>query len=138
MRINAIGAFAIATDPTASAAWLARHFGFQVTIDIGWYVNMQHPDHPNLHFDFCLQGHDSIPATERDHLGGGLGFLVDDVDAEAKRLEEAGVEFLLAPVTELWGQRRFQVLGPDNLCIEVIQMVEPDPAWLAEHGIAQE
>lgn len=39
-------------------------------------------------------------------------------------------------VTEPWGQRRFQVLGPDGLRVEVLQSVAPDPQWLADNGLA--
>lgn len=63
-----------------------------------------------------------------------LAFLVDDVDAEEKRLREAGLDIVLPLVTEPWGQRRFQVMGPDGLVVEVLQAVDPSPGWLAEYG----
>jgi hypothetical protein len=42
---------------------------------------------------------------------------------------------VLPLVTEPWGQRRFQVTGPDGLVVEVLQPVDPSPEWLAEHGL---
>lgn len=65
-----------------------------------------------------------------------LAFLVDDVDAEQRRLREAGLDIVLPLVTEPWGQRRFQVMGPDELVVEVLQAVEASPQWLAEHAPA--
>ncbi len=54
-----------------------------------------------------------------------LGFLVEDVDAEFDRLSSAGLEVVMPLVTEPWGQRRFQVTGPDGLLVEVLQRLAP-------------
>ncbi len=44
-----------------------------------------------------------------------LAFLVADVDAEFERLRTAGLDVVIPLVIEPWGQRRFQVAGPDGL-----------------------
>lgn len=136
MQVKGIGAVIMAADPTASAEWLAEHFGFKINVDIGWYVNTQHPDHPSLHLDLMRLGHESMPDPLRDRLGGFIAFQVDDVDAEEERLRGAGVEISLPATTEPWGQRRLQALGPGGLVVEVLQVVAPDPEWLAEQGLA--
>ena len=59
------------------------------------------------------------------------------MDAELARLHTAGVEVVMPLVTEPWGQRRFQLAGPDGLLIEVLQLVPPDPQWLADNGMAE-
>ena len=137
MRFNLMGTALNSDDPTASGNWFAEHFGFKVNIDLGWYVNTQHPDHPTISLDFMRRGHDSMPEALRDKALSGtlVAFLVEDVDAEEQRLREAGVEIVLPLHTEPWGQRRFQVAGPDNVFVEVLQLVAPDPAWLAENGL---
>jgi catechol 2,3-dioxygenase-like lactoylglutathione lyase family enzyme len=139
MEFTAAGMALAADDPVASAAWFTEHFGFRVGIDIGWYVNTQHPDHANLSLDFVQRDHESWAAVARGKTVAGtlLAFLVADVDAEHDRLRAAGLEVVMPLVTEPWGQRRFQVAGPDGLLIEVLQLVPPDPQWLADNGMAE-
>ncbi|RNL85720.1 VOC family protein [Halostreptopolyspora alba] len=135
MQAHGIGVVAMSSDPAASSAWLVEHFGFVRNVDIGWYVDLQHPGHPAVYLDLIRLGHESMPPRLRDRAGGFLALLVEDVDAEERRLRAAGVEFVKPVTTEPWGQRRFQVEGPDSLVVEVLQQVEPDPQWLADQGI---
>jgi catechol 2,3-dioxygenase-like lactoylglutathione lyase family enzyme len=60
-----------------------------------------------------------------------FGFIVDDADKVAAALGEAGVTLETSPVTEVFGQRHFFVRDPAGTWIDVIQLVEPDPEWLA-------
>ncbi|GIG70371.1 VOC family protein [Phytomonospora endophytica] len=138
MRFSLMGTALMSDDPAGAARWFTEHFGFQVGIDIGWYVNTQHPDHPAMALDFVDRAHDSLPEALRGRLVEGtlLGFVVEDVDAEERRLRTAGVDIVLPLATEPWGQRRFQLRGPDGVVVEVLQMVTPDPAWMAANGYA--
>lgn len=137
MRINLVGMAVMSADPARSAEWFVEHFGFKVGIDIGWYVNTQHPGHGNLSLDFVHREHESCGAALHGKQVAGtlLAFVVDDVDAEEQRLRTAGLDFTLPVVTEPWGQRRFQVRGPDGLIIELLQVVAPDEEWLAQNGL---
>ncbi|MUL40625.1 hypothetical protein FZ103_05425 [Streptomonospora sp. PA3] len=134
---NMIGFALSVRDPAGCAAWFAEHFGFGVNVDIGWYVNTTCADLPGVSLDFVRSDHESWPEAVRGRQVSGalVAFLVADVDAEARRLAEAGVEFALEAVTEPWGQRRCQVLGPEGVVVEVLQQVAPDPQWLAAHGL---
>ncbi|HEY1176698.1 MAG TPA: VOC family protein [Phytomonospora sp.] len=138
MRFSLMGVALMSDDPRAAARWFTERFGFEVGIDIGWYVNTRHPDHPTTAVDFVARDHGSLPEALRGKLVEGtlLGFLVDDVDAEERRLREAGAEFVLPLATEPWGQRRFQLKGPDGVVVEILQTVAPDPEWMAENGFA--
>lgn len=138
MRIDLVGIAFITENPAASAQWFADHFGFTSNIDIGWYVNTQHEGHANLSLDFVQEDHESLPDVLRGKQVAGtlLAFLVEDVDAEERRLRQEGLDVVLPLVTEPWGQRRFQVAGPDGVVVEVLQMVPPSPDWMAEHGLA--
>ncbi|MBB4752032.1 hypothetical protein BJ964_006193 [Actinoplanes lobatus] len=101
-------------------------------------MNTQHADHPNVSLDFVQRDHESWPQATRSAtvVGTLLAFLVADVDAEFERLRSAELEVVMPLTTEGWGQRRFQVAGPDGLLVEVLQMVAPDPQWLADNGLA--
>lgn len=124
-------------DPAGCARWFAEHFGFAVNIDLGWYVNTTSPDLAGVSLDFMASDSESWPEGVRGRgvSGAMVAFAVADVDAEAERLRQAGVDFALEVVTEPWGQRRLQVRGPEGVVVEVLQLVAPDPGWLAANGL---
>ena len=138
MQVSLFGTALAAADPRAAADWFVEHLGFGVTVDLGWYVATQHPQHPSLSLDFVVDDHASWPVEMRSRpvSGAMLAFLVEDVDAEEARLRAAGVESVMDLVTEPWGQRRFRVAGPDGVVVEVLQRVAPDMDWLAANGLA--
>ena len=50
-------------------------------------------------------------------------FLVDDVDAEAKRLSAAGAEILAEPTDRPWGHRTLHVEDPDGNVVELAKEI---------------
>lgn len=50
-----------------------------------------------------------------------IGFIVDDVEAEATRLREAGAPILTGPVDRPWGERTLHIADPDGNVIEFAQ-----------------
>jgi lactoylglutathione lyase len=60
--------------------------------------------------------------------GGEVVFLVEDVDAEAERLQEAGVVILNGPVDRAWGHRTLHLGDPDGFVVELAQEIPRRPA----------
>jgi lactoylglutathione lyase len=52
---------------------------------------------------------------------GEIGFIIDDVDAEAERLERLGVEILTGPIDRPWHERTLHIADPDGNIIEFAQ-----------------
>lgn len=52
---------------------------------------------------------------------GEIGFIVDDVDAEAGRLRQAGVEILTGPLDRPWRERTAHIADPDGDIVESAQ-----------------
>ncbi|WP_199441846.1 VOC family protein [Umezawaea beigongshangensis] len=133
MQFTKMATWLLADDPTAAANFYAEHFGFTVAADIGWYVSLTHPSGSTI--DFVQRDHESVQTRFRRPTGGvGLAFLVEDAAAEEERLRAAGVPIALPLVDEPWGQRRFQVEAPAGEMVEVLQVVAPDPEWMAANG----
>jgi uncharacterized glyoxalase superfamily protein PhnB len=61
---------------------------------------------------------DENPTFRYVYAGGAnnviVGFNVDDVDAEYKRLLPLGAQMLNEPTTHQWGARSFQFRDPDG------------------------
>jgi lactoylglutathione lyase len=61
-----------------------------------------------------LIGRERMPAAGASEVC----FVVDDVDAEATRLNETGVEILSGPTDRVWGHRTLHFLDPDGHIVE--------------------
>jgi len=137
MHFTNLGMFLYTEDPRAAADFYIQHLGFKKTTDIGWFVALRHPDHPNFDLALAQNDHKTVAAPFKgiETKGAGLAFLVKDVDAEAARLREAGVAIAVEVQSEPWGQRRFQFEAPGGVIVEILQQVEPSVEWLEEHGL---
>ena len=132
MQPAAFGA-TVVTDRTAEvAAFYQAHFELQITIDLGWFVTLRRGE-SDWELAVCERGHATVPAavSAARESTNVFGFIVDDVDKVATALTEAGVRLETEPVTEAFGQRHFFVRDPEGTWLDVIQLVAPDPAWLA-------
>ncbi|MFI9048090.1 VOC family protein [Streptomyces sp. NPDC053427] len=137
MRFTKIGTALLTDDVAASTRFYADHFGFRPLAELGWYASLQHPQHPDYALDFVQRGHEAMPEGFRAQETGGvlLGFLVEDAAAEEAALREKGVPIAEPLRDEPWGQRRFNVWGPEGTLIEVLQDIDPDPEWMAAQGL---
>jgi lactoylglutathione lyase len=50
-------------------------------------------------------------------------FLVDDVDAEAERVQSLGISILAGPEDRPWGHRTVHILDPDENIVEFAQEI---------------
>ena len=130
-------ATALATDDVAASRdFYVDHLGFTPAVDLGWYVSLHHPDHPEQVLDLVARDHPSIPARFRGHRVGGttLALLVADAAREESRLRAAGVP-VAVPLEDMpWGQRRFHLVAPEGTHVEVVQFLDPDPPGPAAGG----
>ena len=65
-----------------------------------------------------LTGHEPRPGP-----AGEAVFMVDDVDAEARRLAELGVPVLSGPADRPWGHRTLHLADPDGFVVELAQRI---------------
>jgi len=63
-----------------------------------------------------------------DRPGGEVVFLVEDVDAEAERLREAGATILRGPVDRAWGHRTLHLEDPDGFVVELAGEIPRQPS----------
>jgi catechol 2,3-dioxygenase-like lactoylglutathione lyase family enzyme len=125
-----------ADDLTACRDFYTSLFGFEIVYEIEWYVQMKHPDNDALQIAFVKRDHPSVPKDDQDAARGVIVTLetdaVDPIYARAKDLD-------LSPVLRLrdeeWGQRHFMVRDPSGLLVDVVQMIEPSPKFIEEHGL---
>lgn len=131
MQINRFSTTLLVDDVAAVRDFHVQHFGWRVSGDAGWFVALGHDEQA---YELCVlqRDHETVPEGARDTARGLiLGYLVDDAHAEAERLRAEGVADLGGVVDEVYGQRHFFVRDPAGVLIDVIQLTEPDPEWVA-------
>jgi uncharacterized glyoxalase superfamily protein PhnB len=115
----------VVTDKLAECRdFYVQRLGFQVEFEATWFVYLASgsgavafmtPDHPSR-----------PPGPERF---GGQGLLltlqVADAAAEFERLRKAGAKFAHPLHDEPWGQRRFGLVDPSGMWVDVVQQTEP-------------
>ena len=132
MQPASFGATVITDRPAEVAAFYQQHFDVRIAIDLGWFITLRRGE-ADWELAICQRGHGTVPAalsalTESTNL---FGFIVEDVDKVAQSLTEAGVKLESEVLTEVFGQRHFFVRDPEGTWLDVIQLVAPDPEWLA-------
>lgn len=126
MNITASAISLNVDDERASAAFLAKHFGFTEEMSADGFVSLSRPD-AGFHIVFLRTGLKSFrPEYMRDRSADGLlvALVVDDIDAEYARVQAEGVEITTELQTEPWGERFFQVADPNGVIIQLVQWVE--------------
>lgn len=120
-------------DVRAAQQFYIDLFGMKVSADVGWYVQLHHPDNPSMQIAFIEDGHDSIPPSHRGRPTGVVITLeFDDIDKLHQRAIHLGLPIHLALRDEPWGQRHFITEDPTGLLVDVVQPINPSPEFLAE------
>ncbi|MPY81705.1 MAG: VOC family protein [Actinophytocola sp.] len=103
-----------------SVAFYRDVLGLEVRIDGDGYVEFAME---NTKFSLFERGKltDLIGRPGGTPPCGEIGFIVDDVDAEADRLRQAGAEILTGPVDRPWRERTLHIADPDGNIVEFAQ-----------------
>ena len=126
MNITASAVSLTVDDVDASASFLADHFGFATEMADDGFVSLTRAD-AGFNVVFLRTGLPTLkPAARASDRAGGilLVFVVDDVDAEYRRVRAEGVEVTTAIETEPWGERYFQVTDPNGVIVQLVQWVD--------------
>ncbi len=125
MEINQTAVSLNVPDVDASASFAKTHFGFTEAMSADGFVSLQHPS-AGVNLVFLGTGLATFkPAEIAGPAGQGLllAFVVDDLDAEFKRIEGEGARVVTAPETEPWGERYCQFADPNGLIWQLVQWV---------------
>lgn len=126
MNISASAVSLTVEDVDASASFLVDHFGFTTEMADDGLVSLTRAD-AGFNVIFLRTGLATFkPAARATHRADGilLVFVVDDVDAEYRRVRAEGVEITTAIETEPWGERDFQAIDPNGVIVQLVQWVD--------------
>ena len=125
MRVSASAISLNVDDPSASAEFAKRHFGFEEEMAADGFVSLTHPT-AGFNLIYLRVGLPTFePAAAAGRADGLLVvFVVEEVDAEPERLLAEGVTITTPLETEDWGERYFQVTDPSGVVFQLVTWVD--------------
>lgn len=125
MQITSTALSLTVDDVASSAAFLARHFGFEEVAAADGFVSLAREGAPSL--IFLRRGTEVLPEGFRDQRAAGVivAFTVNDLPAIYERLREEGVSITMELRVEPWGERLFQVTDPNGVTIQLVDWITP-------------
>ena len=118
----------VVADPSTCRDFYVEHFGFEVEVDIGWYVVLTSGSERPMGLGFLEADHPTQLAHHRTPTTGArfITFEVDEVDPIAARLVAAGLDVDVPLRDEPWGQRHLIVRDPGGNPVDIVQNIPPD------------
>jgi catechol 2,3-dioxygenase-like lactoylglutathione lyase family enzyme len=125
MNIKSLYTVICTEDVETSKDFYLKHFPFEITFEADWYVSLKTKSEPHFELALLDATHETIPTDHRKSVSGGLilNFEVEDVDAIYQAFKNAGIPIHLELHSEAFGQRHFIIADPNNVLIDVIQVI---------------
>ncbi|MGL5512987.1 MAG: VOC family protein, partial [Sporomusa sp.] len=109
-----------------SKEFYLQHFNFELVYESDWYIELIAPGLP-VGVSFTKPQRE---AGEFFHGSGIiLSFEVEDVDAEYRRLQQAGLTIYQEIVDKPWGERSFVVNDPNGVHIYIYKLIPATPEY---------
>ena len=129
----------VVTDRLAECRdFYTRWFGFEIVFEASWFVYLSAGGDRPHGIAFMAGDHPSQPPGPETFEGKGmfLTLQVADAAAEFERLRAGGLAIAWPLRDEPWGQRRFGLLDPAGMWVDVVQQIEPGPGFWDEYTTA--
>ncbi|MEU1462745.1 VOC family protein [Streptomyces sp. NPDC005727] len=126
MNVTAFTVSLTVADVDASREFLCTHLGYRQAMAADGFASLSRDD---AAADIVLlrQGIEVLPAEQRDRHATGLilALTVTGIEAQERRLRNAGVPITMPLREEPWGERLFQVTDPNGIVIQLVEWVTP-------------
>lgn len=125
-------------DLSTTADFYARTLELDVLFESDFFLLLALPGQDRGAVAFVLVEHPTAPPSGPAVTTGSSSFLtlqVPDAAAAFDELASRGVPIEYTLHDEPWGQRRFGILDPNGLYIDIVEQIEPDPEFWARYGV---
>ena len=97
----------------ASREFYVGFLGFDVGMDMGWVITLVSPNNPTAQVIL-------LRAESNAGVNPHISIEVDDVDEAYARAKDRGVPIVYPLTDEPWGVRRFFVIDPNGIVINLL------------------
>jgi uncharacterized glyoxalase superfamily protein PhnB len=132
MDLQSMGFVILSENVKQASSFYTEVLGFKQLVAMDWYASHEHTEFEGVYLDIIKTDHEAAGKYLENHTTTGtmIALIVTDANKELSRIQKHGVDIIMKIQDEPWGQRRFQILGPDEVVIEVIERIPPDMEWL--------
>jgi catechol 2,3-dioxygenase-like lactoylglutathione lyase family enzyme len=90
--------------------------GFQIAMDMGWVITLVSPSNPTAQITVMRDDHSADVHPQ-------MSIEVDNVDEAHAKAVERGLEIVYPLTDEPWGVRRFFVIDPNGVVINILSHI---------------
>ena len=121
----------VAESPAKCRDFYCKYFGFVTVFEASWFVMLNAGGERPVSLAFMHPDHPSSPPSPAAFRGDGALFTlqVEDATAAYEKVTGLGLQCDLPLRDEPWGQRRFGVIDPAGVWVDVVEQIEPEEGW---------
>jgi catechol 2,3-dioxygenase-like lactoylglutathione lyase family enzyme len=121
-----------------SRAFFVEKLGLAVVFEASWVAMLGTGD-GGVRLGLMTSDHPSRPPGPEVFDGNGaiVTLQVDDAAAWHARLAAAGVAIAYGPADEPWGQRRFMVVDPSGIRVDIVEQTEPQAGFWEKYALPE-
>ena len=122
----------ITKDLKVCKKFYGKWFNMQVVFEASFFMVLVTPGEKSHSVGFLSEVHPSSPPSSPAMNGQAGVFLtlqVTDARADFERLKSAGLKIHYALKDEPWGQRRFGIIDPNGMYVDVVQQIESEKGF---------
>ena len=122
----------VTKDLNACKEFYGKWFNMQPVFESSFFIMLVSADESTKTIGFLGEIHPSSPPNipaMNEQAGVFLTLQVEDAKADFERLKKAGLKIHYELKDEPWGQRRFGVIDPNGMYIDVVQQIEPEKGF---------
>jgi catechol 2,3-dioxygenase-like lactoylglutathione lyase family enzyme len=136
MKIKDTYSVFVTKDLKAIKDFYIKWFSFKVYFEASYFILFKASDEKPFFIGFMDEEHPSSPPTIpaiNSKSGVFLTLEVEDAKAEYDKLLNAGLNIYYHLNDEIWGQRRFGVMDPNGMYIDIVQQIEPQHGFWEQY-----
>ena len=121
----------VVTEKLAESRDFYARLGFEVVFEASWFVYLTVSGDSSSGIAFMSPDHPSSPPDPRAFAGDGsfLTLQVEDASAAYEEVKKHGFKIDYDLRDEPWGQRRFGMVDPAGIWVDVVEQTEPAPRF---------
>jgi predicted enzyme related to lactoylglutathione lyase len=122
----------VTKDMRACKIFYKKWFNWRIAFESSFFILFVTPGEKSFRIGFLSEDHPSSPPTcppMNSKSGAFLTIQVEDAAADFERLQKGGLKINYSLKDERWGQRRFGILDPNGMYIDIVQQIEPEKGF---------
>jgi len=122
----------VTKDLNSTKVYYLKWLHFQIAFESSFFVLLVASGNKSFSIGFIAEDHPSSPPTipaMNSESGVFLTLQVEDAQVEYDKLKKEGLNMYYHLTDEVWGQRRFGIIDPNGLYIDIVQQIQPEEGF---------